>query len=109
MVDRLQASPGASRQAPSWLVRLVLPLARQLARRRKARGQMRALWGATPILTLPLKARATALLSLESRSVVFQTYVITEDFDYNLRRFANGAARLGGWASALADQLILAW
>ncbi len=93
-----------------WLIaRVVTPLAYRLSARRKARGLMRALWGVTPILTLPLKARASAMLGLESRSLVFETYYITQDFDLNLRRFANGAALLGPWAADLADRLILIW
>ncbi|MGE0767631.1 MAG: glycosyltransferase, partial [Hyphomicrobiaceae bacterium] len=98
-----------SLQRKMWLVRLALPMVRALSHWRKSRCRMRALWGATPIVTLPLKARATSLLDFESRTVVFQTYVITKDFDYNFRFFANGAAKLGPWASDLADQLIFVW
>jgi len=109
MTTKARKSMDDAGRARTWLVRLVLPLAYRLTRWRKARGRLRALWGATPILTLPLKARATALLGMQSRTVVFETYIITRNFDYNLRLIANGAARLGPWASALADQLILAW
>jgi len=70
---------------------------------------MRSLWGATPILTLPLKSKASTLLGFESCSLVFETYYITQGFDLNLRRVANGAARLGPWAAAVVDRLILSW
>lgn len=87
----------------------VVPLARRFGQRRLANGRARALWAATPILTLPLKARATRLLGLESTSLVFETYYITQGFDLNLHRLVNGAARLGPLASGIADRLILAW
>lgn len=91
------------------LIFFLVPFARRLGRRRLAKSRPRALWGVTPILTLPLKARATRMLGFESCSVVFQTYYISEGFDLNLRRLANGAARLGPWAAAIMDRLILAW
>lgn len=87
----------------------VVPLARRLGQRRMTNGRARALWAATPILTLPLKARATRLLGLDSTSLVFETYYITQGFDLNLRRLVNGAARLGPLAAGIADRLILAW
>ncbi len=92
-----------------FISRSIVPLARRLGKRREARGRMRALWGATPILTLPLKARATSLLGFKSTTVVFQTYYITQDFDLNLRRLANGAAWLGPWAATLLDRLLIIW
>jgi hypothetical protein len=88
---------------------VVVPLARRLGQRRLESGRARALWGVTPILTLPLKARATRLLGLDSTSLVFETYYITQGFDLNLRRLVNGAARLGPLASGIADRLILTW
>lgn len=87
----------------------VVPLARRLGQRRLTNGRARALWAATPILTLPLKARATRLLGLDSTSLVFETYYITQGFDLNLRRLVNGAARLGPLAAGIADRLILTW
>lgn len=91
------------------IAKAVIPLARWFGRRRLAGGRGRALWAATPILTLPLKARATRLLGLDSTSLVFETYYITQGFDLNLRRVVNGAARLGPLAAGIADRLILIW
>jgi len=91
------------------IAKVVVPLARWFGRRRLASGRGRALWAATPILTLPLKARATRLLGLDSTSLVFETYYITQGFDLNLRRVVNGAARLGPLAAGIADRLILIW
>jgi hypothetical protein len=93
-----------------WFLRAcVAPLARALGRRRLARGRGRALWGVTPILTLPLKAQASAALGFESRTLVFDAYYITRDFDFNLRRLANAARLLGPWAGALFERIVLAW
>ncbi len=88
---------------------IIAPLASRLSARRLSRGAPRALWLGTPILTLPLKARATRLLGFRSQSLVFDTYYISQGFDLNLRRLANGAAKLGPWAGAIMDRLILVW
>lgn len=96
--------------ALDWIIaKIVTPLGRRLGARRYARGAPRALWCGAPILTLPLKAQATRLLGFESRSVVFETYYITRGFDLNLRRLANGAARIGPRAARTMDRLILIW
>lgn len=96
-----------------WIDRLIVkwlvPLARWLGERRLERGRARALWAATPILTLPLKARATRSLGMESTSLVFTTYYITQNFDLNLRYLVNGAAKLGPFSSAVIDRLVLVW
>lgn len=91
------------------IVRIAAPLGRRLGARRYARGAPRALWCGAPILTLPLKAEATRLLGFKSTSVVFETYYITRAFDLNLRKLANGAARLGPRAGRTMDRLILIW
>lgn len=43
------------------------------------------MWGTTPILTLPLKARCDRLVGLRSESLVLTNYYITNDFDWNLK------------------------
>ena len=48
-----------------------------------------SLWTGTPILTLPTKARAECLLGVTAKTLVFTTYYITDDFDYNLSRLSN--------------------
>lgn len=47
-----------------------------------------SLWTGTPILTLPIKARAERLLGVDARTLVFTTYYITDEFDYNLTRLS---------------------
>jgi glycosyltransferase involved in cell wall biosynthesis len=79
------------------------------SRRRLEAGKGRTLWGVTPILTLPLKARADRLLGFESHSLVFVTYYITRNFDFNLRRLVNGVAKYAPRLSPALEKLILAW
>lgn len=64
-------------------------LGKRFSRRRMKKGTLRSLWGATPILTLPLLARCDQLLGIESNSLVFSTYVVTHNFDINLNRPQN--------------------
>jgi glycosyltransferase involved in cell wall biosynthesis len=93
-----------------WVLHdVVMPRAEDWSRARLAKGRPRSLWGVTPILTLPLKARADRLLGFRSHSLVFVTYHITKNFDFNLRILVNGVARYWPPASPALDQLILAW
>ncbi len=57
------------------------------SKRRMRQGRLRSLWASTPILTLPLLARCDRLLGIESDSLVFQTYVTSQNFDINLSRY----------------------
>lgn len=79
------------------------------SQRRLEKGKGRTLWGVTPILTLPLKARADRLLGFRSHSLVFVTYYITRNFDFNLRVLVNGVARYAPGLSPALEKLILAW
>jgi glycosyltransferase involved in cell wall biosynthesis len=64
----------------------LVSLAHRGTERRLRTGRVRTLWGITPILTLPLLAQCDRLLGLQSKSVVFTTYYITNAFDVNLKR-----------------------
>lgn len=66
---------------------------RRATERRLAAGKVRSLWGVTPILTLPLKARADRKLGFESKSLVFVTYIITRSFDINLENHVRVISR----------------
>lgn len=70
-------------------------LGKLCSKRRVATGKVRSLWGVTPILTLPLKAKADRCLGFKSDSIVFTTYVITSKFDLNLSRAYRRAAAYG--------------
>lgn len=58
----------------------------RLTQKRMQKGKLRSLWGVTPILTLPLLARCDRLLGINSQSLVYVTYVVTQKFDINLNR-----------------------
>jgi hypothetical protein len=66
--------------------RLLTPAVRAASWWRRHVSAPRTLWGVSPILTLPLLARADRLLGLGSASVVYTTYVISSGFDINLKR-----------------------
>lgn len=70
-------------------------------------GRVRTLWGVTPILTLPLKAKADRALGFRSTSLVYVTYVITSQFDINLRRPYAFACSFG--LGLAFQRLVLAW
>jgi hypothetical protein len=72
---------------------IAIHLGAHLTRRRFRRGRVRTLWGVTPILTLPLKARCDQALGFQSESLVYTTYYVTDDFTWNLER----VVRLARW------------
>jgi hypothetical protein len=82
------AEPG-SRMALAAAIRV----GAHLTRRRLRRGRVRTLWGVTPILTLPLKARCDEALGFRSESLVYTTYYIADDFTWNLARVVEFAQR----------------
>jgi len=89
--------------------RLAIATARRATERRLAQGKVHSLWGATPIVTLPLKAAADRLLGFRSQSLVFMTYYIRRDFDINLRRPLGAVRKLAPRLSPLAERIVLAW
>ncbi len=80
-----------------WFLSVCVVLGRQLTARRIAAGRPRTMWGITPIVTLPLKAKCDEALGFRSESVVFETYYITRNFTWNLRFWARVFNR---WPSA---------
>jgi hypothetical protein len=105
LIDRW--APVLERRGPMLDRRILQPLARL---GRWWRGHVttpRTLWGVTPILTLPLLARADRLLGLRSRSVVYTNYVITGDFDVNFKRLAAWLyERRPQWLSGLQSLIL---
>lgn len=94
----------------SWLLQAVaVPLGRRRSQARLAQSAPASLWGTTPILTLPLKARADRILGLHSESLVFQTYHIARDFDFNLERITGWLERRAGGLIVPFRRLLLAW
>ncbi len=65
-------------------------LAPRAALRRRAitRGApVRSLWAGTPIITLPVKARAERLLGVEADTLVYRCFILTDQFTYALDRW----------------------
>src|SRR5438093_11578125 len=81
------------------LARLATGLALRVARpvvglltRSPRKDVRRSLWAGTPILTLPVKAKAERLLGVQADTLVYQTYYITSDFRYDLSKWNRGPA-----------------
>lgn len=94
-----------ARQATSLVLRLAKPIVRLLTRSPRT-DVRRSLWAGTPILTLPVKAKAERLLGVKADTLVFETYYITTDFKYNLSRWNRG---LVVWRRFLLPLLVLIW
>jgi glycosyltransferase involved in cell wall biosynthesis len=65
-----------------WLVKFIS------IRTQPTKLRLNSLWTGTPIITLAVKAKAEALLGVNAKSLVYDTYFITSDFDYNLSALA---------------------
>lgn len=69
------------------LAYLTMPTLRWIRRRLDRR--FNSLWAGTPILTLPLKARAEAMLGVHAKSLAYQSYgIASEGFDIHLGALA---------------------
>ena len=64
---------------------LLWPL--RFVRRTMAR-RVSSLWTGTPIITMAGNCRAERMLGVNARSLVFQTYYLTDAFDYDLSRWS---------------------
>ncbi|HEV3262031.1 MAG TPA: hypothetical protein VG013_34590 [Gemmataceae bacterium] len=88
--------------------RMVLGLLGRILRRVPAaarnRPVKRSLWAGTPLLTLPVKARAERLLGVRADTLVYNTYFITDAFDYNLQRWMRIPV-----LNRLAPYVVLLW
>jgi glycosyltransferase involved in cell wall biosynthesis len=91
------------------LLEIAALLGRRATRRRLSKGQPRSLWGVTPILTLPIKARCDRLLGLESDSLVLTTYYVSSSFDVNLSSFTNFVSKFSANMLYVWCKLVLAW
>jgi glycosyltransferase involved in cell wall biosynthesis len=72
----------------------------------RGRPARRSLWAGTPILTLPVKAKAEGMLGVHADSLVYQTYFITDAFKYNLQSLASKGPP---WWRKLLPYLVLIW
>ena len=71
---------------PLWLLQSI-----KLPRRHSSR----SIWAGTPILTLPVLAQGERMLGVDSSTLVYETYFLSDTFDYNFSRwFATPIVRL---------------
>ena len=84
------------RRLPNVWLGACIAVGRRLSERRLRTGRIRTLWGVTPILTLPLKARCDQALGWRSESAVFTNYYITKAFTWNFRWACAVAVRVPG-------------
>ncbi|MCC5635734.1 hypothetical protein LC593_07680 [Nostoc sp. CHAB 5844] len=71
-----------------WVIFLVILLSPlRFIYKKLTSHQIRSLWLGTPIITLAFKAKAECLLGVKARSLVYETYFITQSFDYNLSQW----------------------
>ncbi|WP_342727930.1 glycosyltransferase [Bradyrhizobium sp. B097] len=108
--DDVASSRPARPSVAGFVTRVLVRAARRATEKRLAKGTVRTLWAATPILTLPLLARCDRMLGFRSSSLVFNTYYVTRSFDINLILF-EGFLRLlrSRRGLGLFRRLVLAW
>lgn len=67
-------------------------------------GRFRSVWGTTPILSICNNSKAESLLGIESDTLVFSSYFITDRFNYNFEKFCKNKL-----AKILARVLVFPW
>ncbi len=72
----------------------------------RGRPARRSLWAGTPILTLPVKAKAERMLGVHADTLVWVTYFITDGFKYNLQSLAGKGPP---WWRRMLPYLVLIW
>ncbi|OPY62547.1 MAG: hypothetical protein A4E56_01269 [Pelotomaculum sp. PtaU1.Bin065] len=68
------------------LILLLIPLLYLLS---KFRNRVRSLWSGSPIINMTVNVKAERLLGVDAITLVYDTYFITEAFDYNLKKICN--------------------
>ncbi len=115
-------------QPTRWLLALVCKLSSALTacmqgafliflrsvagKRAKGAAVTRSLWAGTPILTLPINARAERLLGVHADTLVYETYFITTAFTYNLAPLLKAVRWFGPFRGAVRiwiKYLVFAW
>ena len=71
----------------SSLALLMSPV--RCVRRLITHGKTRSIWASTPIINMANNAKAERFLDVNSKSLVYDTYYITDNFDYNLERLTS--------------------
>jgi glycosyltransferase involved in cell wall biosynthesis len=62
----------------------LLPLCLLQSIKLPRRHPSRSIWAGTPILTLPVLAQGERILGVDSSTLVYETYFLSDAFDYNL-------------------------
>ncbi|MFM9976153.1 MAG: hypothetical protein ACKVON_16465, partial [Beijerinckiaceae bacterium] len=100
---------GAANKLASILLKAAVRNGPRWSEKRFKQDRARTLWGVTPILTLPLKARADSMLGFKSHSLVFATYHVTKNFDFNLQSLIAKVAKHTPGLLPPTYKLVLAW
>jgi glycosyltransferase involved in cell wall biosynthesis len=90
------------------LLEMAVVRGRIMTERRLAKGRPRAVWGVTPIVTVPVKARCDRLIGIDAESLVFTTYYINKNFDWNLKILIRAAFWLNPNLVGIVCRLTLA-
>lgn len=69
------------------LLLILLSLPFRWLRKSISKGRINSLWTGSPIINMGINARAEKLLGVNAKSLVYSTYFISSDFDYNLSRW----------------------
>jgi len=67
------------------LILVSLPI--RWIRKSISNGSINSLWTGSPIINMGINARAEKLLGINAKSLVYSTYFVSSDFDYNLSRW----------------------
>jgi glycosyltransferase involved in cell wall biosynthesis len=110
MLDALRPylNPDQSRQAEKFWDALMLDCAK-ITESRLNSGHMNSLWGITPIVSLSATVAADRALNVRAKSLVFNTYYISSNFDVVLSEIQNRLVAERGQDWILLRWIVLIW
>lgn len=81
----------------------------RLSRQRLARGKVRSVWGVTPIATLDAGVLADRQIGIDAKSLVFNAYRVTSNFDFMLGRVQDEVIKKRPEDTYLLRWLVFIW
>ena len=98
-------------KSPNWndVLTAITADASDTTQYRREHDNLRSLWGVTPLISLITGVKANRTLGVESESLVFTTFPVTQEFDINLSPHLKLMQEVNPRARPAFEWLVLLW